>query len=281
MAALRLALLITGITVASGWLLQRVELLYNGPYLAGAGSAPGAQVFFAVPIGALAAVALMRRWLGPGDRAVLYAALVIGVSATASGLMHRFLPGLVTGFYGGFAQPTGPYYRFLKVVPDWLVPGGPNEAPAIGAFEGGAAVPWGAWLWPLVMWSVFFGAFFLTCFCLVWLLRQRWLETERLGFPLLEVPRALIAGDLFGQRLFWWGALVPVVLLGINGGITTCRACPRSTRDWQWSISCSTIRGKPWPLLSRRSTSSLSPCWWARRFSHPWRCRSARGFSIC
>ena len=36
MAALRLALLIVGITVASGWLLQRVELLYNGPHLAGA-----------------------------------------------------------------------------------------------------------------------------------------------------------------------------------------------------------------------------------------------------
>ena len=51
----------------------------------------------------------------------------------------------------------------------------------------------------------------------MWLLRQRWLETERLGFPLLEVPRALIAGELFGQRLFWWGALVPSVLLGING----------------------------------------------------------------
>ena len=51
----------------------------------------------------------------------------------------------------------------------------------------------------------------------MWLLRQRWLETERLGFPLLEVPRALIAGDLFGKRLFWWGALVPGALLGING----------------------------------------------------------------
>ena len=93
MAALRLAALIIGITVASGWLLQRVELLYNGPYLAGEGSVPGAQVFFAVPIGALAAATLMRRWFGPGDRAVLYVALAIGVSATASGLMHRFCRG--------------------------------------------------------------------------------------------------------------------------------------------------------------------------------------------
>ena len=79
MVALRLAALIVGITVVSGWLLQRVELLYNGPHLAGAGSMPGGQVFLAVPLGALAAVALMRRVLGPGDRAVLYAALTIGV----------------------------------------------------------------------------------------------------------------------------------------------------------------------------------------------------------
>ena len=78
---------------------------------------PGAQVFFAVPIGALVAVALMRRWLGPGDRAVLYAALVIGVSATASGLMHRFLPGLVTGFYGGFAPADGTLLSLFESCP--------------------------------------------------------------------------------------------------------------------------------------------------------------------
>ena len=129
MAALRLAALIIGITVASGWLLQRVELLYNGPHLAGAGSAPGAQVFFAVPIGVLAAVTLMRRWFGPGDRAVLYAALVIGVSATASGLMHRFLPGLVTGFYGGFAQPTGPLLSLFESRPGLVGAGRAKRGP--------------------------------------------------------------------------------------------------------------------------------------------------------
>ena len=214
---MRLALLIVGLTAAAAWLAQRVELVFNGPHLAGAGSQPGGQVFLAVPLAALAAAALFRRLLGPGDRAVLYAALAVGASVTASGMMHRFLPALVTGFYGGFARPDGPYYRFLRVVPGWLVPGGPNEAPAVGAFEGGAAVPWGAWLLPLAAWTAFFGAFFLTCFCLVWLLRRRWLETERLGFPLLEMPRALIEGGLFRRRPFWWGALVPVVLLGVNG----------------------------------------------------------------
>ena len=216
MATLRLALLIIGITVAGGWLAQRVELLYKGPYIAGVGAAPGDRVFLALPLGALGALLLLRRFVGPGDRAVLYAALVVGASATASGLMHRFLPGLVTGFYGGFARETGGYWRFLQVVPDWLVPGGPNSPPAVAAFEGGA-VPWEAWAWPLAAWSAFFCAFFATCFCLVWLLRRRWLETERVGFPLLEMPRALIEGGLFAQRLFWWGLLVPGVLYGVNG----------------------------------------------------------------
>ncbi len=217
MATLRLILLIVGIVVGSGWLIQRVELVYKGPYLAGAGGFPGAQVFLAIPLGVLGAVAVSRRLLGRGDRAVLYTALVLGVSATASGLMHRFLPGLVTGFYGGFAQSTSPYYRFLQLVPEWLVPGGPNSAPAVAAFEGGGSVPWGAWFLPLGAWTTFFAAFFLTSLCLVLLLRRRWLETERLGFPLLEMPRALIEGGLFSERLFWWGMLVPLVVFGVDG----------------------------------------------------------------
>ena len=38
---MRLALLIVGLTAGAGWLAQRVELVYKGPYLAGAGSYPG------------------------------------------------------------------------------------------------------------------------------------------------------------------------------------------------------------------------------------------------
>ena len=79
MATLRLILLIVGIVVGSGWLIQRVELVYKGPYLAGAGGFPGAQVFLAIPLGVLGALAVSRRLLGRGDRAVLYMALVLGV----------------------------------------------------------------------------------------------------------------------------------------------------------------------------------------------------------
>ena len=217
MTTLRALMLIISITALSGWLAQRVELVYNGPHIAGAGSPPGGQVFLAVPLGALAALALLRRWLSEGERAVVYAGLAVGISATASGLMHRFIPGLVTGFYGGFANSNSPYFKFLQAVPSWAVPGGPHSEPAIGAFEGGASVPWDAWAVPLVAWSLFFAALFMTSFCLVAIFRERWMETERLGFPLLEMPLALLRGGLFTNRLFYWGMLIPVTLIGVNG----------------------------------------------------------------
>ena len=92
----------------------------------------------------LALLLLFRRWLPVGERAVIYAALAIGVTVTGSGLMHRFLPGLVTGHYGGFASTKGKYYPYLVQFPEWMVPGEPNSQAAVSAFEGDALVPWDA-----------------------------------------------------------------------------------------------------------------------------------------
>ena len=216
MASLRLIFLIVTITTGSAWLIQRSELLFNGPALAG-GTSPLGQVFIAIPILILALTSLLRQWVSPGERATLYAALAIGVSATGAAFLHRFLPGLVTGYYGGFATPTGQYYKFLQVVPSWLVPGSFNEPPAVGAFEGGVEVPWEAWMVPLLGWGLFFVLLFGTGLCLVLILRRRWMEVERVGFPLLELPLGILRNELFGRPLFWWGCMIPAILFGVNG----------------------------------------------------------------
>ena len=52
---------------------------------------------------------------------------------------------------------------------------------------------------------------------LKWIFRRRWIETERLGFPLLEMPLGLLGDGLFRSRAFRWGCLVPGVLFGVNG----------------------------------------------------------------
>jgi hypothetical protein len=218
---IRIIFIVVGFTIFSAWLVQQVELIYGGPYIAG-GVFPYTVVLPALPVGILVLLYGLKRWLSLGERAVIYVSLVFGVTVTASGLMHRFLPGLVTGFYGGFAGAKGQYYPFLVQFPEWMVPSTPNGLAAVGAFEGNMPVPWDAWAMPLVGWGSFFLLLFLTSLCLVWMLRERWIETERLAFPLLDLPIALLEGEvdhtaLFRNRAFLWGAAVPAFLFGVNG----------------------------------------------------------------
>jgi hypothetical protein len=220
-STIRGLLIIAAITIFSAWIVQDAEWVYNGPSIAG-DVFPPSQVYVAIPLIAVALLLLLKRWLPANERALVYGGLVIGVTAAGSAIMHRFLPALVTGSYGSFANPKGQYYGLLELVPQWMVPGGPNGEPAIQAFEGGAQVPWDAWTVPLMGWSVLFFALFLTSYCLSLLLRDRWMETERLSFPLIEMPAALIdgeteSGSLFKTRSFLWGAGLSIVLYTING----------------------------------------------------------------
>ena len=208
--AVALAFLVPG-----AWVVQRVDLVYGGPDLAG-----GVYPALAVVLAAFAGLA--GRWLTRSDRALVYAVLTIGLPIAGSGLLHRFLPALVTGQYGGFASPAGRYYPFVSRIPYWMIPGGPGADSATGAFEGGMAVPWSAWLPPLLFWSIFAVAVFSTSLCLVSCLKRRWVETERLSFPVLALPQGLIDGSGAGRLLlqtrgFWIGAAFPAELFGING----------------------------------------------------------------
>jgi hypothetical protein len=220
-STVRALFLIALITVVSAWIVQDAEWVFNGPPIAG-DVFPPSQVYVAIPLVAIALLLALKKWLPTNERALVYAGVVIGVTAGGSSIMHRFLPGLITGSYGSFANPKGQYYPLLELVPEWMVPSRPNGSAAIQAFEGGSPVPWEAWSLPLLGWSVLFFALFLTSYCLSLLLRERWMETERLGFPLLELPAALIEGEtesgaLFRNRSFLWGAALPIVLFTVNG----------------------------------------------------------------
>ena len=57
--------------------------------------------------------------------------------------------------------------------------------------EGG--MPLYAWLGPLLWWFSLFAAPFFLCLCLVVVLRRHWVETERLPFPVAQIPLLLTA----------------------------------------------------------------------------------------
>lgn len=208
----RVLLLGAALLWGGAWLLQRVELVGGGPGLA-AGALP------ALPLLVLALLAAARQRLGleRGELLALYLMLAVGLPLAASGWVHALLPGLTTGqFY--FADEKGRYYPFLKLIPAWMVPGPGGSPTNAGFYEGGTAVPWQAWLGPLCWWSLLVLGFAAAALGLAGLLRRRWLEEERLRYPLAELPLELAAGPAFWrQPLAWAGLLVPVFIYGING----------------------------------------------------------------
>lgn len=207
----RVLLIGTLVLLGGAWLLQRVELVGGGPALA-AGALP------ALPLLLLAVLAALRErlGLGRGELLALYLMVAIGLPLAASGWAYVLLPGLTTGQYF-FADEKGRYYPFLKLIPEWMVPGQSGSRVVGDFFEGGAAVPWGAWVGPLLWWSLLVLAFAAASLGLAGLLRQRWLEEERLRYPLAEVPLELSAAGFWHQPLAWAGLLVPVFIYGING----------------------------------------------------------------
>jgi len=209
------ALLIAAVAIFSGaWLLQRVELVYGGPALA-------AGVWGALPVFLLVLLAAARRWLKleVGEMLAAYLIAAIGLPFASTGLVHYLLPGLVTGFYM-FADETGRNYPFFQHIPPWMVPGRTGSEAVDGFFEGRKeGVPWAAWVWPLLCWSVLVGAFVATLSGLAGLLKKRWLEEEHLRFPLTELPVALLerGASFLKDRTMWAGFAVPALLYGFNG----------------------------------------------------------------
>jgi hypothetical protein len=86
------------------------------------------------------------------------------------------------------------------------------------------AVPWDAWLGPLLVWGVLVAGIYLMVVCAALIVRYQWVENERLAFPLasvyvslIETPeRGKMLNTLFRSRGFWLAAGVVFVLHGFN-----------------------------------------------------------------
>lgn len=114
---------------------------------------------------------------------------------------------------------------FFPYLPDWLVISNDQKA-LTWFFEGlpaGRGIPWEAWVVPVLWWVLLVGALFLAGSSLIVLLRKQWIEHEKLSFPLIQIPLAMMAQDerrgippYLRNRLFWVGFAIPVFILGWN-----------------------------------------------------------------
>ncbi len=167
--------------------------------------------------------ALRRQWLfSRAELVTVYIMAAVACTIPTIGLVSVLIPHITAGTY--YATPeNGWEAQVLPYVPDWLRV--TDEAAVKFFYEGlpsGSGVPWEAWYAPLAGWAVLIIAFFAAMTAMMVIVRQQWIEHERLTFPLVQVPIAMIGeegeddggliGNFFKNPVVWIGILLPIIL---------------------------------------------------------------------
>lgn len=204
------------------------DLFVRGSRLAGAHLPTGVVVLFLLLVGLNGALRRLSPRLSLGREELLYAycAALFCAALPSSGFVG-FLPAVVAGpTY--FATSVNRWEElFLKHLPPWMNLKDRWAAELLyRGLRRGEFIPLTVWLLPLLFWCFFALLYFLAVYCLGLMLRRRWIEEERLSFPLAQVPLTLTAqngskslpseGGLFGDLLFWAGLAGPLLIHSLN-----------------------------------------------------------------
>ena len=208
------------IILTNMWVL-RSELL-TGSYATG-GTPPAVAIGWLMALLGLGG-ALGKLWrrlrLSRAELMVIYASLALAIPMASYGIMRAFLPCLTVLSY--FSTPQTRFDEFWEMLPDWLTV--KDEELIRQCFEGAPpnqGVPWHVWAPVLARWSLFFLALFAAIMGMLSLVRHKWVEGDRLSFPILYLPMQIVGREgaglgLFRDPVFWCGAGVALVFNLMN-----------------------------------------------------------------
>ncbi len=145
----------------------------------------------------------------PAELLFIYTMVLVSASVAEMGLGCQLLPILATPGY--FSTSTNRWGELIAPwIKNWLAPSDPVVIARF--FEGnpaGAGIPWGAWALPLFSWGIFLMLLYFVTICAVSILRKEWVERERIAFPLVQLPIAMVEPSkgkvpaLFLKKIFW------------------------------------------------------------------------------
>lgn len=206
------------------WWSIRTEIISGGSELIEASLL--AIVVFTLFVLVVVNDVLLRRFsprlaLSRAEILVVYVTLTTSVGVAGLGQM-QFLNQALAGVYV-HATPENDWANQLQPhVPSWWVPD-PAVLPAY--FKGNSSFftpahmrGWGV---PILVWTGFIATLLFAFLCLNTLLRRHWMEYERLGFPLVQIPLELtregVAGSLLKRGDFWLAFLLACAFRSITG----------------------------------------------------------------
>ena len=180
-------------------------------------------VLFALA-GAMSLPLLRRVGLTRRELLVIYSILLVAGPIISHSILAWMLVKTIAYYYMARANLIW-QTAFLDQVPTWMAP--VDRVAAEDFFQGNAAVPWALWWAPLAAWSAFTICLFVAALCAVIILQRQWIGSERLSFPLAQIPLELVrdreprqggrSARLPISVMFWIGLLISFAVSFING----------------------------------------------------------------
>jgi hypothetical protein len=150
---------------------------------------------------------------------VIYIMVVMAMAINGIGMFGFLTPALLNPFW--YATQENEWSEFHPHIPSWFAV---QDSKAIKHFyEGDSSFLkyMNPWLTPFLTWTAFALVLLFMMLCLSAILRRRWMEQERLAFPIAAFPiemtiRGGSISSFFKKKLLWIGFTVPAVLQSIN-----------------------------------------------------------------
>ena len=130
-----------------------------------------------------------RHAFSRGELLFIFFFVTVATTPYNCGVVRIFLAFMTAPFY--FMAPENKLAEAQKFIPQWAAV---HDLHAVrGFYEGlpGKPVPWDVWIVPVLVWVGFFMALWLAMACLIMLMHRPWIEKEKLGFPLFQLPLRL------------------------------------------------------------------------------------------
>ncbi|HGJ64555.1 TPA: hypothetical protein ENS27_04110 [bacterium] len=153
---------------------------------------------------------------------IIYSMLTLGASISGRDMLQILIPVMAWAFW--FATPENEWSElFHQYIPRWLTI---SDNRVLRDFYGGKSSLYThlnirTWLVPVLWWSLFIVVLGFVMICLNVIIRKQWTKNERLSYPIIQLPMAIVedGGKLsfFRDRFLLIGFICGAGLNIING----------------------------------------------------------------
>lgn len=159
--------------------------------------------------------------LSRGELIVIFSMSLIGATMPTY-FVGKLIANIAVPYY--LSSPENQWRDYFQPeLPDYAVVG--EGTALLWFFEGlpsGTVIPWSAWVTPVFWWLSVIAAFYGCCLFLMVMLRRQWVENERIDFPLMEMPLAILAEPeekgffrvpIMNRPAFWFGFSISLFVI--------------------------------------------------------------------